>query len=179
VSNPDRCRQCGLPTDSEEYRRLALKRFCQPMCTACYATSVKKGYAAQAKYCGVCKNLLGISGCERCTVRERTGADVFECDCGAVVDMADSVRMMRKPTNKIERVCKDCSKQGTCRAETHSLRTPQHRDWEPARFTFTPLPDDFPVGYCHACGMQMYWDGRRWSRMTWTILADAWEKSDA
>lgn len=175
------CRQCGRAIDSEDFAKLAAILYHQRMCTACYKTSKAKGYAAQALRCPVCDQpgATSTGRCERCYVADRVGADMFECDCGARVVMVDSVRMMRKGSHKIERVCKDCSLQGTCAGGTHPVVTARHKDWDPTKFTFQPLPDGFQAAYCSVCGMAMYWDGQRWSRMTWTVLAEAWEKADA
>lgn len=177
----DTCRQCGRQVDNPDAARLAAIKFSQTMCSACYRASKAKGYAAQALYCHVCgepKAALS-SVCQRCNLADRVGADYFACDCGQTVPIHESVRMMRKPSHRIERVCKDCAAQSSCcTAGSHPIVTPIHRDWDAAKFTFAPLPDGFRPGVCSSCGMQVFWDGKRWARMTWLVLADAWEKVD-
>lgn len=115
--------------------------------------------------------------CQACTVRGRVGADVFECECGESVPIHQSVRVMRKDTHRIERVCSKCATEGACKAGAHVIQTPVKPGWEPSKWEFEPVPDDFPKGYCSACGQQMYYDGKRWGRMDWAVLATAWEKA--
>ena len=119
--------------------------------------------------------------CEKCTVVERTGADVFECDCGQVVPIHESVRMMRKDTRAIERVCTTCATEGACRAGRHTIVTPNRGDWNDEDWTFDPVPDNFPKGFCTACHQQLHYDSesKRWTRMDWHVLASAWETARA
>lgn len=136
------------------------------------------------KRCGKCGSELpagatGYTPCQVCTVRDGVGADFFECECGQTVPIHQSVRVMRKTSQRIERVCSKCATEGACQAGAHVIQTPLKEGWDPELWQFEPVPEDFPKGYCSACKQQMYFDGKRWGRMDWTVLAGAWEKARA
>jgi hypothetical protein len=111
-------------------------------------------------------------------VADRVGADFFECECGQTVPMNESVRVMRKKTGRIDRVCVACNAD-TCTQDRHSIVTPQHKDWDEAceqSWSFQPVPESLLRGICSQCKLEMVYDGKRWRRMTWPALAEAWEK---
>lgn len=117
----------------------------------------------------------GWTSCARCTVVKRVGAEIFECECGQVVPIEESVRMMRKDTHKIERVCNKCVTEGACKAGNHVIQTPRKPGWDDSAWTFEPVPESFPKGFCSVCRQQLHFDGRRWARMDWVVLAQAWD----
>lgn len=114
-------------------------------------------------------------------VAERVGADYFACDCGAVVKIVDSVRLMRKSTGRIERVCQECRamEADPCRKD-HAVVTPQRAQWVEAAWTFLPYPENLIRGVCSRCRMELHFvmasvpEGGGWQRMSWAALASAW-----
>lgn len=112
-------------------------------------------------------------------VADRVGADYFACDCGVVVKIIDSVRLMRKSTGRIERVCQECRAMDAdpCRKD-HAVTTPLREQWVEAAWTFLPFPEDLIRGICSRCKMELYFHEDRWLRMSWPALAYAWSGHD-
>lgn len=181
----DSCQQpgCGTPIDHQDFAKLAQIRWRVRLCSTHYlqrkASDHNERQLGTVNRCTKCGTETEPTWktCQACTVRERVGADYFECDCGQTVLMHESVRVMRKDTHKIERVCNRCATEGACRAGAHVIQTPAKAGWNPAKWGYEPVPDDFPRGYCSGCDQQMYFDGKRWGRMNWSVLAEAWDKA--
>ena len=184
------CHDCSAlvdpnPSENRDLFRIAWVKFRVPLCNSCYRQRRKSGAnVTQKTTCGNCgvtfpRPVDGQARCQNCRVAERVGADWFECDCGDRVPIHESVRLLRKSSSKIERVCIKCSQDGACAKDKHAIVTSQHKDWQESRWTFQPAPESLQRGVCSRCDVQMHWDGQEWRRMTWTVLADFWEKTDA
>lgn len=159
------CEDCqrAKQQQNDDYVQLGRVRYSKVLCNECY----RKRRARQVPEEG-----------KQDLVADRVGADVFECSCGNVVPIHRSVRMMRKETGRIDRVCDLCSKgEPACSSnKKHSIVTPQHKDWNEEAWSFNPCPDELIRGVCSTCKLEMTYTGERWTRMTWPALAQAWEK---
>jgi hypothetical protein len=181
------CAICGTVHLHPDIKRLAQLKFKMTLCQQCFyrskhsTTPPTPGGDMVCKVCGadMKRPVDGQPRCQNCRVAESVGADYFACDCGDTVPIAQSVRLMRKNSGKIERVCVRCSQDGACAADKHAIVTTKHKDWDEAKWTFQPVPDSLQRGVCSRCDVALYWDGKDWRRMTWLVLADMWEKADA
>lgn len=174
------CSECGSLNLHTDYKRLSQIKYRLTLCEHCY----RKRYAMPkvvCQRCGVISDVVDQANprCQNCRVADSVGADFFACDCGDTVPIAESIRLMRKSTGRIERVCMKCSQEGACAKDKHALVTTRHKDWVEDRWTFQPAPEALQRAFCSRCEVQMYWTGADWRRMTWTVLADFWEKADA
>jgi len=162
------CADCSASTRgvNPDIARIALIKFKAELCMPCYTRRKEQERLKNARQVPQPHRQDDIA--------DRVGFDSLECDCGLVVPVSESVRVMRKSTGTITRVCKQCEAKETCKVNTHHLVTPQHRDWDEGRITFQPIPDNLKVAFCSTCGLEMRWDGERWRRMTWAVLAEAW-----
>lgn len=180
----DCCADCGTLHLHSDYKRLAQIKFLRTLCQTCYKIANNKRAMMTERTCqrcGVVAEVVDAANprCQNCRVADSVGADYFQCDCGDTVPIAESVRLMRKGSGRIERVCMKCSQDGACARDKHAIVTTKHKDWDEARWTFLPVPDSLQRGACSRCTVQFFWDGGEWRRMSWTVLAEHWEKADA
>lgn len=166
------CDHCGVllvnTNSTSDQVRLSQIRYSRTLCAVCFRKAKVQQLPNPNK---------------QQEIADRVGADIFECTCGAVVPMHESVRKMLKGKGaKIQRVCQACSTEQSCISGEHVLLTPNRPGWSTETeklWTFQPIPDEFPRAICTTCKLQLHYDGLRWRRMTWSALSAAWQKVEA